>query len=268
MRSAITIALLATAACDQVFGTDLLRPDAAVDDAALEDDGAIDPCAADVPPVADEDGDRIKDLCDNCPPLSNPDQADSDNDGVGDPCDIHPQRADQIGRFYAFNDASERGDFREDGGSWHVTAGSYIQERAVTASALLTVRFTNATAIAVIGNTSAPAPQASSAVALYVSLAPDLSSGLYCDHYRKSGPDDFSKLGRFAPNEVPMMTVGPQALPHVITLSPQGATGTPVCTVGTQQMAIAGVGPLAGHVALGTDNSIIDVKSLTIIVPR
>lgn len=35
---------------------------------------------------ADDDGDGIKDICDNCPDLFNPEQADCDGDGVGDLC--------------------------------------------------------------------------------------------------------------------------------------------------------------------------------------
>jgi len=39
---------------------------------------------------ADNDGDGIEDLLDNCPIFSNPAQADSDADGVGDACDACP----------------------------------------------------------------------------------------------------------------------------------------------------------------------------------
>jgi aspartyl-tRNA(Asn)/glutamyl-tRNA(Gln) amidotransferase subunit A len=37
--------------------------------------------------AADEDGDGVVDLCDNCPGLSNPEQRDADHDGQGDACD-------------------------------------------------------------------------------------------------------------------------------------------------------------------------------------
>jgi len=41
----------------------------------------------DCPDSVDLDGDGIKDLCDNCPQVSNPDQADLDHDLLGDACD-------------------------------------------------------------------------------------------------------------------------------------------------------------------------------------
>ena len=36
---------------------------------------------------ADDDGDGIGEVCDNCPGVANSDQADSDGDGAGDICD-------------------------------------------------------------------------------------------------------------------------------------------------------------------------------------
>lgn len=38
--------------------------------------------------TADEDGDEVVDVCDNCPSRANADQADGDNDGQGDACDV------------------------------------------------------------------------------------------------------------------------------------------------------------------------------------
>jgi hypothetical protein len=39
------------------------------------------------PLAADADGDGIRDQCDNCPTVPNPDQADCDGDGLGDACE-------------------------------------------------------------------------------------------------------------------------------------------------------------------------------------
>ena len=37
---------------------------------------------------SDRDFDDVWDFCDNCLPMSNPDQRDSDDDGTGDACDF------------------------------------------------------------------------------------------------------------------------------------------------------------------------------------
>jgi hypothetical protein len=42
------------------------------------------------PPVADADGDGIRDSADNCPANANSDQADADADGVGNACEVLP----------------------------------------------------------------------------------------------------------------------------------------------------------------------------------
>jgi hypothetical protein len=54
------------------------------------------------PGTADSDGDRIPDVCDNCPTTFNPDQADTDGDGIGDVCDncltvSNPDQSDRDG---------------------------------------------------------------------------------------------------------------------------------------------------------------------------
>lgn len=51
----------------------------------LGDPEAADACGLSSP--ADQDGDGVRDLCDNCATTPNADQADSDADGIGDACD-------------------------------------------------------------------------------------------------------------------------------------------------------------------------------------
>ena len=46
---------------------------------------------------ADDDGDGITDVTDNCPIVSNADQADGDNDGVGTACDGMELSVDENG---------------------------------------------------------------------------------------------------------------------------------------------------------------------------
>lgn len=44
-------------------------------------------------PMADSDGDQVRDGVDNCPLVVNPDQVDRDGDGFGDVCDRAPNQA-------------------------------------------------------------------------------------------------------------------------------------------------------------------------------
>jgi hypothetical protein len=86
-------ALLALAACNEVYGLDGTKPlDARV-------------FTIDAPPdLNDEDGDTVPNNVDNCPGIPNKDQADMDIDRVGDACDRSLDGGnDRIVERYMFN---------------------------------------------------------------------------------------------------------------------------------------------------------------------
>lgn len=106
--------LVALAGCDRAFGLEPTRP---LDSGQLADqDGDGVPDLADNCPTvpnpanpvqADEDEDGVGDACDNCPLISNPKQDDADHDGVGDVCDPHPvDVGDCLLLFDSLHDAS------------------------------------------------------------------------------------------------------------------------------------------------------------------
>ena len=82
--------------CDQIFGVQKTGVVVVVPDAPPPIDA----------PLADQDGDGIPDIRDNCPTVYNPSQSDIDGDGIGDACDLcptipnkdnHDEDGDQIG---------------------------------------------------------------------------------------------------------------------------------------------------------------------------
>src|SRR5574338_691526 len=91
----VAAAVLVCAGCNAVFGVKEVThlPDAAADAPPDVD------CAA----IADEDGDCVADLTDNCPTVSNAAQDDDDHDGVGNTCDPHPMDPhDKLLGFFSF----------------------------------------------------------------------------------------------------------------------------------------------------------------------
>lgn len=82
---------LLLAGCDQVWRFDTVR----------DPDGYI-PQQCDQVTQHDEDGDTVRDACDNCPGTPNTNQADMDRDGVGDACDPSATTNEQIARFEPF----------------------------------------------------------------------------------------------------------------------------------------------------------------------
>lgn len=96
------LALVATTACDKVFGfhDHEVTVDAALDAPPAPDAPDASPCG---PNGHDEDADGIPDACDDCPVDSDPGQDDQDSDSVGDACDPAPGTpGDTILFFSAF----------------------------------------------------------------------------------------------------------------------------------------------------------------------
>jgi len=114
------------AGCDQVLG--LSRPDAAADAPPDADVDAAQAC--DQPGgVPDEDGDGLRNACDNCPHVAQPaasDRLDGDGDGVGDRCDRRPGLTDTLVQFVGFDDTNHGLRLLVDGGSgsWSVSGGA------------------------------------------------------------------------------------------------------------------------------------------------
>jgi hypothetical protein len=78
------------------------------------------------PSFADQDGDGITDLSDNCPAEYNPRQSDFDSDGQGDRCDVDD------GLIYDFSNGSTSFDWQPETGptSWNVYEGDVAILRA------------------------------------------------------------------------------------------------------------------------------------------
>jgi hypothetical protein len=91
----VAAAVLVCVGCNAVFGVKEVKhlPDAAGDAPPDVD------CAA----IADEDGDCVADMTDNCPAVANAGQEDGDSDGVGNTCDPHPMDPhDKLLGFFSF----------------------------------------------------------------------------------------------------------------------------------------------------------------------
>lgn len=74
----------------------------------------------------DEDGDGVKDGCDNCPGVPNPTQEDVDQDGVGDACDPSATSKQHIAWFESFAEGGAAGNWTIRQGSWSFPADAAI----------------------------------------------------------------------------------------------------------------------------------------------
>ena len=97
-----------------------------VNTAAWPTDGGVGrlPCTV----ATDEDGDGVKDDCDDCPLDPDADQIDTDHDGIGDVCDPHPMYAvERLAYFSGFNGAvSTEGYQVGTTGTWGTNFGNRV----------------------------------------------------------------------------------------------------------------------------------------------
>lgn len=106
MRTVVLAAALATAGCNLVFGLD--APGLVDGAAPPPGDGGPDasPGCTDPGGLPDEDGDLVRDACDNCPHRAQTtpaERADPDGDGIGVACDPDLFNADHVVAFHGFN---------------------------------------------------------------------------------------------------------------------------------------------------------------------
>ncbi len=138
MRWAVLV--VALGGCNAVLGLDPTKQrDSALPgiDAAIDGSPTIDGNGMVCASPFDEDGDTIKNDCDNCPTVPNPNQADIDDgtrgDGVGNACDPHPVvTGDQITLFAGFDTNAEIADWLMVG-SWTLADGAYVASPTTSA---------------------------------------------------------------------------------------------------------------------------------------
>lgn len=171
-RVIVSLAITAVAAsgCNQVFGLDPPGP-LAVDAAPSCDDPSGAP---------DEDGDGVRDACDDCPqvPQGPDDHGDLDGDGVGDACDPHPMAADRLVAFDGFSTAAVPLAVESEGGTWFATGGA-LTVRDVVDGADLLARLdgvlpaaTVDTSVTIDASTPDPGAAATRSVGVWAGLQP------------------------------------------------------------------------------------------------
>ncbi len=125
--TAIVIGLMA-GGCNQLLGLPAPELD---DDGGGIDGSVVGACAAPAG-MPDEDGDGVRNECDNCPHVRQvlaAEMLDLDGDGIGAACDPHPTSEDRVVAFYTFAATTQSGPallVDANAGSWSYEGGALV----------------------------------------------------------------------------------------------------------------------------------------------
>lgn len=135
---AAALCLPALVACNQLLG---LEPPQLADAS-----DAIDarPVCVDPGGAPDEDGDGVRDECDNCPHVAQADDSefkDDDGDRIGVACDPHKSSPDRVVAFYTFTEPSAPTDIvavtDAGGGNWKFSDGDLLADSTTARTDML-----------------------------------------------------------------------------------------------------------------------------------
>lgn len=289
---ALGLAVALLGGCHVVFGlADPLR-DATVDDVGDGRDAKL----GDAPPGDstvisdgrlcwdpmlghDEDGDGVKDGCDNCPAVKNFDQVNDDGDDLGDVCDPHPSHEDRIALWHNFAAGVDSGWKSLPGmGVWmHDPAnGAYAQVDGANGGTVTVYgarRFTDATVEVVITGTRSPINlnAATAGVYLWTDKSPpvlQVPDGVLCIERRPNSQpvNDITQIIERLDNTTastmsgnPIVGSRSDATYLRVSSKHDGQTGMVGCALrrGTSapQLTVSTDPSGAGFIALGTGNT-------------